>query len=75
MVWLNLIQPLVWLVNQPASACSVQVARLMSEGIAGMDEQSRRDASSISETAIDFTEAIVCKNDNCWPWITWLTDR
>jgi hypothetical protein len=35
----------------------------MSEGIAGtdFDWESRRDASSISQTAIDFTEAIVLK--------------
>ena len=32
----------------------------MSEGIVGMGN-SRRDASSIPETAIDFTEAIVLK--------------
>ena len=49
----------------------------MSEGVVGTDEtlSSRRDAFSIPETAIDFTEAIVVKDDNCWPWITWLTDR
>jgi hypothetical protein len=35
---------------------------LMSEGIVGMGNcLSRRDASSIPETAIDFTEAIVLK--------------
>ena len=34
----------------------------MSEGIVGKDEcMSRRDASSIPETVIDFTEAIVAK--------------
>ena len=62
MVWLDSVQPLVWLVNQPASACSVRNRTLDEyEGIAGMDRLSRRDASSISETAIDFTEAIVVK--------------
>ena len=47
----------------------------MSEGVVGMDIIVQAKCILNLLTAIDLTEAIVSKDDNCWPWITWLTDR